>query len=59
MRFATFDQWKSVGFHVLEGAKSYKRNKKGQAVFAENQVEEDYDWYEEMELWGMTEWDFQ
>lgn len=37
----TYDEWKELGFHVMRGERSTKRNKNGQAVFSPDQVEED------------------
>jgi len=38
MKYKTFSQWNEIGFHVVKGEKSHKRNKKGECLFSEKQV---------------------
>lgn len=38
MTYRTFNEWRSLGFGVIKGQKSYKRDAKGQAVFSSEQV---------------------
>jgi hypothetical protein len=51
MKNKTYKRWDELGFHVIKGEKSKKRNKKGVCVFSEEQVEvtsvfeEEYDWW--------------
>lgn len=47
MKNKTYKRWNELGFHVIKGEKSKKRNKRGVCVFSEEQVEEngdDYSW---------------
>jgi hypothetical protein len=43
MKFLTYDEWKELGFHVVKGEKSQKRNENGKCVFSSRQVEENED----------------
>lgn len=40
MKAMTYDSWMAAGFHVRKGERSTQRNKKGEAVFTRDQVEE-------------------
>jgi hypothetical protein len=47
MKNKTFKRWNELGFYVIKGEKSKKRNKRGVCVFSEDQVEELFDWEED------------
>ena len=50
MRYKTYEQWKKEGYFVMKGEKSHKRNKKGVAVFSEEQIDcvlDDIDCYDD------------
>lgn len=40
MKALTYDEWKAAGYQVMKGEKSTGRNKKGQATFTREQVQE-------------------
>ena len=40
MEYHTFEEWKLLGYYVVFGEKSTKRNEKGICVFSEDQVAE-------------------
>ncbi len=52
MIYKTYEQWQEEDCHVMRGEKSHKRNSKGEAVFSEDQVEDNED-----SLGYMDEWD--
>jgi len=55
MKYKTFDKWKELGFHVIEGEKSYGRNKAGVPVFSEDQVEETETLYDDMDMYDFCD----
>ena len=38
MKYATYEEWKGIGFQVQAGERSRKKNSKGIALFSDDQV---------------------
>lgn len=51
MKYHTYDKWNDLGYYVRKGEVAMRWNKKGIALFSEEQVEEKYN-YDEDDYWG-------
>jgi hypothetical protein len=45
----TFDEWRELRYHVIKGEKHSGRDSDGSATFAYDQVDEDDDYFEDLE----------
>lgn len=59
MIYKTWDEWKELRHQVMQGEKSFRKNDKGKALFAEDQViDMDEQAFADQELFPYYEDDF-
>lgn len=51
MKYYTYDKWNDMGYYVRKGEIAMRWNKKGIALFSEDQVEQKQD-YDEDDCWS-------